>query len=109
MSLSDEVQSFWRHTTLRSILGEASKRGDQRAYILIVSGMEVSATIKALTHYASELQKSSIYDIVLVGLDRATVGEFARALGCVTKNHLDIHLDNGLIQLLNHQAQELLK
>jgi len=110
MNLGEDVQKYWRHTILRASLGEAAKRGDHRVYLLVVSAMDVTATLKALSHYAKGLSGSPVHDIVLVALDRATLGEFAKVMGCALQQDLPtVVLDDGLIRLLNHQAKELLK
>jgi hypothetical protein len=108
-ALTPDALRYWRHTILRQLLNDAAKRGDPRAYILVVSGMDPKRVLSALRHFASSLKKSSLCDIGLIALDPKTLEEFATALGCSLSDYskVEILLDRNLALFLNHQANLL--
>lgn len=110
--VSDEMLRYWRHTILRAYLDKASKARDQRVYLLVLSSMKPEDLLKALRHYASSLAKakSSVQDLVMVALDRATLEKFAKAMKCSLEDKFfDIFIDQNLALNLNHQAKAFTK
>jgi len=105
-----DLQRYWRHTGLKDLLNRASHAGDSRVYVLVVSGLDARATLKAIRHYATSLSKgSTVKEIVLVALDRSTLDGFKEAMRCHDDGSIDIELDRGLTGELNRQAQELME
>ena len=104
-----DLQRYWRHTGLKNLLNHASHAGDSRVYVLVVSGLDSRATLKAIRHYATSLSKgSTVKEIVLVALDRSTFNDFKEVMKCSPGGPVEIELDGGLAGELNRQAEELM-